>query len=114
MPAKLDRSLDFGYPNTSLDAATGTGAGTSFAVVPRGNNAPRTFAWDIIRSGTVSTLQVDIQGSLDGTNWFQLDTYNTPGADTLRFIVDKPVYAIRANLVILTGGGNITTRLWGA
>jgi len=105
-------TADFGYPNTSLDAATTLGAGASFACGQRGNIALKQFAWDVIRAGTVTALQVDLEGTLNGIDWLQVDSYNTPSADTLRFVVDKPLRALRANIINLVGGGNITTRIW--
>lgn len=108
-------SFGIGEANVSLNAATSTGAGDEFGIVPFGAlPLLRTFAWDVIVTGGPATLRVDIEGSLDGTNWFQLDTY-TSTASTLRFVVDKPVKYVRANLVTLTGGSSpsTTTRIAG-
>jgi len=108
-----DYSFGLGEANTSLNAKGSSGAGDTFGIVPFGGfPLPRVFGWDVVVTGSPSSLRVDIEGSLDGTTWFQLDTYTT-AASTLRFIVDKPVRYIRANLVTLGGGSSptATTRI---
>lgn len=103
--AACDAAFDNGRGNVSLNAVLATATGVSFGLVgARGRSLLQDkFAWHVIMTGAPATIQVDIEGTLDGTVWFQLDTYTTT-SNTLRFIVDKPVLGIRAKLVVLTGG----------
>lgn len=110
------KSLDFGYPNVSLDGVTyGVAAGDighAFAVPagPRHVTTPA-FTWQTVITGTPATCQVDIQGTLDQdpstATWFQIDTNNTT-ASYIQHIANKPVSHIRAKLVTLTGGTSPT------
>ena len=88
-----------------LDAATATGASTSVPV--RKIIKDHTVQTNI--TGAPSAVTMDLEGSLDGTNWFQLATHPfTAGeltATQAMFHVDeKPVRFIRVNLTTLTGG----------
>jgi hypothetical protein len=89
-----------------LNGATATGAGTAYKMQLSAMNPqfPLRVAWCKTVSGTVSTCTVNLEGSLDGTNFFQLDTDNTTAA-TLKWVSDKPVLWIRANVTTLTGAG---------
>jgi hypothetical protein len=87
--------------------------GDDIALAPyMGGLLPRRIAWfvNLGTPGSLSAVQVDLQGSLDGTNWFQIDTYSTV-ADTLRFVVDKPVRFLRAVLVSFTVDNNASSTL---
>jgi hypothetical protein len=54
-----------------------------------------------------SALVVNYEGSLDGTNWFQIGTDNTLTAG-VTFVVDKPVRHVRANVATFTDGTNVS------
>jgi hypothetical protein len=75
-----DAGFDFGHGNLSLNAAPviTTVTGVSFGTVRVGTGTlPDTFVWTIILSGTVSGAPtIVLEGTLDGTNWFILDTFN--------------------------------------
>lgn len=86
-----------------LNAATGTGAG-SMAVLDK---VYSTFSVFKRITGIFSALVVSIEGSLDGTNWFQIGTDSTVNAGVTS-IVDKPVLYIRANCTTFTGGTNVS------
>ncbi len=94
---------------TSLNAATATGPGDVAAVggaAPLGG-VPRKIAWEKRVTGAPTAVQVDIEGSLDNSNWYQLDTENTTG-NTFREITQRGAKFIRARLVTLTGGTSPT------
>ena len=65
----------------------------------------KTWAWQIVQDSVGSGPTVTLQGSLDNTNFFDLDTFNST-SNQLRFVVDKPVRYIRVNV---TGMGDATT-----
>lgn len=99
----------------SLNAATATGQGTCFATPPGNGDVapPSNFTWELQFNGSLSAVQVDFQGSLDGTNYYQLDTYNTPGTNTMRHIVNKPVPFVCLDVVSIgTGGGSVTGKIY--
>ena len=76
-----------------LGTFTGTGAGSSNDVYP----AYKIITWQINSNSSGTAHDVRLQGSLDGSNWFDLDTSNTTGNE-LRFVVDKPVRYLRVNV----------------
>lgn len=100
--------LSRGLRATILDAVTATGAGGSFNVPekPTGGQFPA-FTWQIVITGSPTSITANLEGSLDGTNWFQLDTY-TGSANAMQHVANKPVAFIRGNLVTLTGGTSPT------
>lgn len=64
------------------------------------------YTWSIVLAGTVSTIDIDLEGSLDGQNWFVVDSY-TSITSTIRFVTDKTVCWLRAKLNAFTGVGDI-------
>jgi hypothetical protein len=89
--------------STILNAATATGAGPGMDLY--GSASIFTFYKRI--TGVFTGLVVNYEGSLDGTNWFQIGTDNTTSAG-VTFVVDKPVKHIRANVTTFTGGTNVS------
>ncbi len=90
---------------TSLNAVTATGAGDVAAVGGPAalGGVPRKLSWEVRVTGAPTAIQVDLEGSLDNTNWYQIDTYNVV-ANTFRQVVDKGAKFVRANLITLTAG----------
>ena len=69
-------SVDVGRPNTSISASNSNAAGDSFGLV-RGNgpgSRVRTVTMQVaeVNGGAYSALAVNLQGSVDGTNWVTL------------------------------------------
>jgi hypothetical protein len=67
----------------------------------------RTFGLQVTATGSPTGLVCRLEGSIDGTNYFTLATWDitaplTSGA--IVFAVDKPVTKVRANLTTLSGG----------
>lgn len=88
---------------TILNAATATGAGSGYDLgVPY-----RTFTFHKRIAGTFTALVVSFEGSLNGTNWFQIGTDNTTTA-AATFAVDKPVRLVRANVTTFTDGTSVS------
>ena len=93
---------------TNLDVATSTGAGT-------GENLGNGFAihtWEVVVTGGPSTVSVTLQGSLNNSTWYTLDTSTTTTSE-MRHVVNKKVRFVRANVATLTGGTSptITVRI---
>lgn len=124
------RAVD-GQPNISLPSGVAIaagggglaagGIGQPFAVP--GDCAGRDITWDLIITGTApTTLEVDLEGSLDqgftvatansgSATGAQLDTY-TGTVSTQRSVTAKQVSFVRLNVITLTGG-DATTRIVG-
>jgi len=67
-------------------------------------------AWFTNSGGGVTALTVDLEGSLDNTNWFQLDTHVFSAGEltaqkAMFHIVNKPVNYVRLNITTLTETG---------
>ena len=96
-------ALEAGQSNTILSAAAAVGTGTVYAVpqCPVGGlfGSGKEFTWQV-NTNAVGAIQVDLEGSLDNSNWFVLDSYAGVG-DTLRSVASKPVNFIRANVITL-------------
>ena len=91
---------------TLLNGVTSAGAGTSYWL----GFLPVNHTWQVIYTGTASVLDIKLQGSVDNSNWFDLDTYDTASSPTMRHVVNKPVSYIRANLVTFTNGTTMTVK----
>jgi hypothetical protein len=91
---------------TLLNAVTSAGAGTSYWL----GFLPTNHTWQVIYTGTATVVDVKLQGSMDDSNWFDLDTYDTASSPTMRHVVNKPVNYIRANLVTFTNGTTMTIK----
>ncbi len=96
---------------TALNAVTATGAGSAIA-------ATRTIdhSLQVTFTGTVTALTIDLEGSLDGVDWFSL-TNGTGYAFTAAEITakaalvnvsDSLVNNVRANITTYTGTGAVT------
>lgn len=89
----------------SLNAVLVTGAGT---VLPFVSGQART-GMQVSYTSNPTAVAVDIEGTIDGTNWVVLASYNggSGGTDANGAIVvtaNLPVLKVRANLKTLTGG----------
>ncbi len=107
-PAPVYGKLSVGaglLPLSSLAAAAATGGGTPYDLgVCHGN-----FSMAVTVAGGPSGCGVQLQGSLDGTNWYSLGsaTSNTSGT-AVATASNTPARYVRANLTTLTGGTSPT------
>ena len=88
-----------------LDAVTSTGEGGERPL--RQDVASHTY--QVNTTGDPSAGVVDLEGSLDGVNWLQLDRMTIDAgeitADTaIRHVIEKVVNNVRLNLITLTAG----------
>ena len=94
--------------NISLAAATATGPGTEITVPPSlVGGFISGFTWDVVLTGSPTSVTVDLEGTIDGTTWAVYDNY-TGSADTQRHVANKPGLRLRANLTALSGGSSPT------
>lgn len=90
-------------PAISLNAATGIGAGS----VVNFSWPRRNISMQVVYTSNPSPVKVTLEGTIDGTDWFILATFDTGAASVNKDIVyadNVTVLSARANLVTLTGG----------
>ncbi len=95
-------------PAVSLTAVSATGPGTALDGVVARQNATMV----VVSSAGVSAGSVQMQGSLDGTNWFSLGSaVSTTTASTVFPPVattTPPTRFVRANVATVITGGTIS------
>ena len=111
--------------DSDVDGVTLDSVGDELWFTPyiHGDQLPEKLSWEIIITGTLPTGDVDLEGTLGqehsiiasaatlsvkaasgGPTWFQLDTYDISTPNTLRFVTDKKVRAIRVRVSTVFGG----------
>ena len=122
MPSYLTKRYSFGIGEQAFSISdtfseNGSGVlnwtlpykGDEFGIVPfRWKPLPTSYSW-MVKYGTpgnIVSVLIKLECSLDGTNWFTVDSHNT-NANTLKYVVDKPVRFLRA--IIDTGGLDLTS-----
>ncbi len=88
-----------------LGTFTGTGAGSSNDVYP----CYRLITWQVNSNSSGTAHDVRLQGSLDNSNWFDLDQSNTTGNE-MRHVVDKPVRYLRVRVASMGDASTITIK----
>lgn len=93
---------------TSLNAATTTGAGSEIQF-----DKPKSdISMQLTITGSPSTVQVDLQGSLDGSTYISINSeyVSSPPSPYSIFVFStgKPVASVRANVISLSGGTSPT------
>jgi hypothetical protein len=92
-----------------------TGFGQPLGLTTRGiMPMPHRYTWQTIIGGTGSftSITVNLEGSLDGVNWFQLDQSTNATGET-RHIVNKPIRYVRPNVVanvVASGAPTLTVQ----
>jgi len=94
---------------TLLSAVTGAGAGT----IKKSAYPMQHHALSITITGSPTTIVVDLEGSVDGTNFVALGTKTFSAGEktaafALLFVIDKPVTYVQANVTTLSGGSSPT------
>jgi len=89
--------MDNTRPITMLDAASSTGAGNPMSRQRLISDS--TYTVDAV-SGTV----VDIEGSIDGVDFFQIAQHTLTSAKEMFHVSGKPVLHILANITTLPSG----------
>lgn len=90
----------------SLNAATATGPGAAISFdVPHASHSVFLSA-----TGSPSTAQVALEGTVNGTDWFAIGTATLSNPWTN--VGNLPLVAARANLTALSGGTSPTVSAW--
>jgi hypothetical protein len=79
-------------------SATGATAAAHLSVVAHKHTVAA------VPTGSPTGCSVKLEGSLDGTTWFDLSTAQTCTSAIMFHVVEKPVLVVRANLTALSGG----------
>jgi hypothetical protein len=118
MPADIIPAMNYVNTLTLAQSATGYGQPYNIANLPSNGN----ISWAVKPTGTVSTITLLLEGSLDGVNWYTLDTIaqgDTAGASgtawsgtagELKWMTGRQVNYLRSNLTVISGGGSITAQ----
>lgn len=102
-----DYSTTGRQPSASLNAATGTGAGSVIDFI----TPVVTATLQTVVTGAPVTVSCTLEGSNNATNWITLATSTSTTGDA-QYSVDKPFRFLRANLGTLTGGTAPTVTAW--
>ena len=93
--------------HTLLNAALVTGAGSTqkVSMIPSEHTVQAKMGGAVV----ATAVTVDLEGSLNDTDWFQLARHAFSAGDitaegAMFHVQDKPVRFVRANLITLTGG----------
>lgn len=93
----------------SLVAATATGAGQALVF-----DSPKRahFGFQISWTGSPSSIEVQLEVTIDGTNWVSIGTFtsngSTPASGAIQTSETGPVMGTRLNLTGLSGGSSPT------
>jgi len=68
--------------------------------------------WTQMNDASSTAPEIKIEGSLDGSNWFELDKSTAIGSE-MRHIANKPVRYIRFNVTSMGDATSITLRYFG-
>lgn len=88
-----------------LNAVTATGAGAA-VVLPEPLSRFTSYA---TVTGAPTAVSAILEGSLDGTSWFPMNSHSAGG---VLYFTSGPVKYVRGNLATLTGGTTPTVTLW--
>jgi len=91
-----------------LGTFTATGAGDAIDTTSGFMN----WTWTVVSDASSSNVTVKFQGSIDNTNWFDLDEYRGTG-NTMRHVVNKPVRYIRAYVSSMGDASSIEVKCVG-
>jgi len=88
-----------------LGTFTAAGTGTSQDVYP----GYKIITWQQINDAGVTNPDIRLEGSIDNSNWFELDRSSELSGE-LRHVVNRPVRYIRANVVDMGGATEISVK----
>jgi len=80
--------------------------------VPAGQ-VVRTWAIQVVKTGTAGTSDVDLYGSLNGTTFFKIADHSNTSGD-ITFVVDKPVRHVQVDVASLTAPDTLAIYVLGA
>jgi hypothetical protein len=58
----------------------------------------------VVPSGSPTSCTIKLEGSLDGSAWFDLSGAQTCTSDVMFHVTSKPVNVVRVNVTALSGG----------
>jgi len=88
---------------TVLNAKATTGAGSTVDLAHIFDK----HTWQMTLTGSPTGVDVTLQGSIDDSNWFELDRTTSTSAE-MRHVVNKPVRYVRGYVTTLSGGTSPT------
>ena len=113
---------------TNVGSATLTTTGTPFCISELNNNG--NYCWQVVPTGTIVSVTANLMASVDGVNWYILDTMNqgdTAGsgawgkwtgwnasavgnvsAGEMRWVMQSQANYLRIDVATVNGGGTVT------
>lgn len=104
--AYAQTGLNWGTVVTSLNAVSSTGSGNSYAT---NRTYTSIITWTTILTGSPSAVNFTLDGSLDNSSWFTLDTSTNTSGEIRQLAVSANF--VRITLVSKTGGTTFTAKL---
>lgn len=93
--------------SVTFAALSATGTTTAQGIRVTGGYA-RTHGIQAVTTGGPTTATLDLEGTIDGTNWFAILSGVDASSSIISAVADKPVKQIRFNLTALAGGTSPT------
>ena len=112
--APVEAQNTFRGISKTFTAQTAVGQTTGYAVASAGAQAgiPVNHTIELITTGAPSGCTYRLQGSSDGTTWFNISAADiTCTSSTVSFEANKPAKYVRGNLLTLTAGTSPTVTL---
>ncbi len=109
-------NVSHGYNPFAAQNATGqTAAFNWLSTTTTAGHIPLWMTFQVVTTGGPATCTLNVQGSLDNINWFDLSGNQTCTSSLMFHVVNKPVQYVRINLSALTGGTSptVTTTVFG-
>lgn len=105
-------TLTRGIPETSLNsnAANGT-AGVSFALPQSKLGTGWSIGWMMTFTGGPSAVSDQLEGSLDGTNWYIIGSAVTTIAGSINFAAGVVARFVRVYHTSKSGGTNVLAQI---
>jgi len=89
----------------NVDLAGAVGVGQEFAIIIPNHGTPN-ITWQSVLSAAVASITILLEASLDGTNWFTIDSSSSVTGE-IRTIAGTYKF-LRANNTAVAGGAGIT------
>ena len=103
--------LSRGIVETSLSGApSGAVNGTTLSLPASQTNLGISLAWQMVYTGTVTGVQMDLQLSMDNINWTSADS-STSTSGCYRIIIPITARFVRISQVSRSGGDSVSGKI---
>ena len=110
MDALYEDNVGMSFNDVAFPANGSGGTPFAFAGLKGASDKGRTISWRTSFTGGPSAVNVELQQSMDGEDWFSVDSSTATGGE-YRTVSNVRAKFVRAFLVTRTGGTNITVEI---